>query len=104
MSPRELRGSIIVKNHRGNAYVWAQAGEDYFVLREGQEKQVLISQKKPVTVKVSSGGRSTVKSASGQVLILESMEDGFSNEDKIAAGSLRPLREGRYSVLLPPQK
>lgn len=104
MSPRVLSGSIIIKAIRGKAHVWAQAGEVYEIVREGAEKQLLISAKKPVTVKVAPESRATLRSASGQVLIVESSDDGFTHEEKIAANKLRPLREGRYSVLLPPQK
>ena len=73
-------------------------------MREGGHKQVLISSTKPVTVKVEQDARATVESASGQVLILESRQDGFEKEDRIPAGKLRPMRQGRYTVLLPPQK
>lgn len=102
--PRDLKGSVTVKTHKGSVTVSADANAIRKQVKEGLHGTFPVSSKRPVTVIVSPGSRATVQSASGQVLLVESTDDGFTTEHKIDKGKLRPLREGRYSVLLPPQK
>ena len=102
---KDLTGNVTIKAIKGTVYVTADAGR--FSRKQvpvGMHGDFPITSKRPITVQVGTESRATIQAVPPKVLIVEQTDDEFAIEDKVAAGKLRPLRHGKYSILLPPQK
>ena len=103
--PKDLKGNVTIKCIKGDVRVTADAGAfSRKRVPPDHHGDFPITSKRPITVEVGTESRATMQAVPPKVLIVESTDGDFATEDKVAAGKLRPLRHGKYSILLPPQK